>query len=834
MNTSDKNEINNNYKERLSDFLSRKKKNPPEILDSFRYNLIHKIVKDEYNSAPRDIYNALSFTIMDQLAEGWLDTQQQHHQNDAKRVYYLSMEFLIGRLLKMNIDNLHINTPVQKLLSELNFDFNKIEEMEADAGLGNGGLGRLAACFLESMATLNIPSFGYGIRYDYGLFKQHIENGWQIEKPDKWLENGYPWEIKRSEKYQINFYGHIEKDYNNEGKSVSIWKNAQKVFAVPYDIPVPGFNNKTVNTLRLWSAKTDDEFKLQIFNNGDFINAYKEKLTDENITKVLYPNDNVYAGQELRLKQEYFFCSASLQDILRRFKDNKEHKLENLPDKVVIQLNDTHPAIAIPELIRILMDIENLDFDKSWEITKKTFAYTNHTLLPEALEKWPETMLANILPRHLEIIYSINQKLMDDIQLKFGYNIEKMRKMSIIEEGQERMIRMAYLAVAGSFSINGVSALHTELIKSELLPDFYSMYPERFTNKTNGITPRRWLYKCNPRLSEIITSKIGMGWINNLNELKKLNDIEHKEHFAEGWEIIKKNNKKDLSNWFEKKYGFSFDPTSIIDVQSKRIHEYKRQLMNVMHAIYLYLQIKNNPNMDFTPRTILISGKAAPAYHVAKLYIKLINNVAKVINNDPKVNDKLKLFFVPNYNVSVAEMIIPATDLSEQISTAGKEASGTGNMKFALNGAITIGTLDGANVEIKEEVGDNNIYIFGLTTDEVIKYKKEGYNPQAHLNDCDLLPEVLELIKNGFFSPEQSDLFYPIYSNLINHDQYMIMADFKSYVASQQQISLDFLDRKLWTSKSIANVANIGKFSSDRTISEYNWDIWKATPITIE
>ncbi len=826
--------MENNYKERLSDILSRKETQVRPIEEAFKHNLTNKIVKDEYNSTPRDIYNALSYTIMDQLAEGWLETQRQHHYHDAKRVYYLSMEFLIGRLLKTNINNLHVDCQVQALLSKLNFDFNTIEDMEEDAGLGNGGLGRLAACFLESMATLGIPSFGYGIRYDYGLFKQDIENGWQIEKPDKWLENGYPWEIQRAEKYSINFYGHVEKSIDTDGKEISVWKNYNKVFAVPYDIPVPGFSNKTVNTLRLWSAKTDDEFKLQIFNNGDFINAYEEKLQDENITKILYPNDNVYAGLELRLKQEYFFCAASLQDIMRRFKENPSHDFKNIPNKIVIQLNDTHPAIAIPELIRILVDEENLNFDEAWDITKHTFAYTNHTLLPEALEKWPERMFSYMLPRHLEIIYLINTKLMEDLQIKFGPDMGRMQRMSIIEEGRDKMVRMAYLAVASSFSVNGVSELHSELIKKELLPDFYQLYPEKFKNKTNGITPRRWLYKCNNRLSELITSKIGTGWITNLNELKKLSSLKDKDRLIEGWEIIKNNNKKDLSNWLEKKYGFSFDHNSMVDVQTKRIHEYKRQLLNVMHVIHLYLKLKNNPDMPFAPRTVLIGGKAAPAYHVAKLYIKLINNVANVINNDPKVNAKLKLFFIPNYNVTVAEKIMPAADLSEQISTAGKEASGTGNMKFALNGALTIGTLDGANVEIKEEVGDENIYIFGLTAEEVTNLREEGYDPKKYINEYEPLQEVLELIRNGFFSPEQHDLFYPIYSNLINHDPYMIMADFKSYVECQEQVSKDFLNRELWLKKSIANVANVGKFSSDRTIAEYNWDIWKATPVEIK
>ncbi len=826
--------MNDNYKERLSNVLSRKGKETPLIEESFKHNLTHKIVKDEYNSTPMDIYQALSSTIMDNLADGWLETQRQHHFHDAKRVYYFSMEFLIGRLLKTNIDNLHVNCHVQELLTKLNVDFNDIEEMEADAGLGNGGLGRLSACFIESMATLNIPSFGYGIRYDYGLFRQNIEKGWQVEKPDKWLENGYPWEIKRSDKYEINYYGHVEKHNDQNGKEISVWTNYNKVFAVPYDIPVPGFNTGTVNTLRLWSSKSDDEFKLQIFNNGDFINAYEEKIHDENITKILYPNDNVYSGQELRLKQEYFFCAASLMDIMRRFKEDDNNDLSNIPNKVVIQLNDTHPAIAIPEFIRILVDDEGLDFNTAWNISKKTFAYTNHTLLPEALEKWPERMMAHMLPRHLEIIYLINNELMDDIQQKFGPDMGRMRKLSIIEEGAERMVRMAYLAVAGSFSVNGVSALHTELVKSDLMPDFFQLYPEKFRNKTNGITPRRWLYKCNNRLSELITSKIGAGWITNLHELKKLSELNNTEHLMEGWDIIKHNNKKDFSNFLEKNHGFCFDPSSLVDVQVKRIHEYKRQLMNIMHVIYQYIQLKNDPNMAFTPRTVLFGGKAAPAYHAAKLHIKLINSVANVINNDPKINDLLKVFFVPNYNVSIAEKIIPAADLSEQISTAGKEASGTGNMKFALNGALTIGTLDGANVEIKEEVGDDNIYIFGLKTPEVAKLKQSGYRPQEYVNGFEPLREIMELIRGGFFSPDQHDLFYPIYSNLMNNDPYMIMADFQSYVECQQRVSTDYLNRNLWTRKSIANVANIGKFSSDRTIAEYNWDIWRATPIEIK
>jgi len=818
---------------KLAEFLSKEIPNEP-IENAFANNLTFRLVKDDHNSTATDYYKCLAYTLRDRLAKRWLDTQRKHHKEDAKRVYYFSMEYLIGRLLKMNVDRLNLGDKVSELCEKIGVCFDDIEEREKDPGLGNGGLGRLAACFMDSIATLELPCFGYGIRYDYGLFRQKFEDGFQVEMPDRWLEDGYPWEIERPERYKVKFFGNTQTSIDANGKEVIEWLGTNDAFAIPYDIPVPGFLKGTVNTLRLWSAKSDDDFRLQIFNNGDYVNAYTEKINDENITKILYPNDNIYAGRELRLKQEYFFTSASLQDILRRFKDSSHHKLENIPDKIVIQLNDTHPAISIPELLRLLIDEEGLSFEEAWVISKKTFAYTNHTLMPEALEQWSEDLLGKLLPRHLEIIYLINEKLMDDIREKFGHDIDRMTRMSIIGETDHRVVKMAHLAVIGSFSVNGVSELHSELIKTNLLPDFYNLYPGRFNNKTNGITPRRWLYKCNPRLSHLITSNIGGDWLTDLTKLNKLTEHIDDPSFQEGWQIVKHTNKQKFAKYVKDLHGIIINPESMFDVQVKRMHEYKRQLMNVLHVIYLYLQIKNNPNLDIPPRTIIFSGKAAPGYQAAKLQIKLINSVANVINNDPLVNKKLQVHFIPNYNVSLAEHIIPASDLSEQISTAGKEASGTGNMKFALNGALTIGTLDGANIEIKEEVGDDNIFIFGLKAHEVIALKKKHYNPQIYIHKSDELQEVLRLLQNNFFCPNQRDLFKPLYTSLVYQDPFMIIADFQSYIDCQHRVSEEYKDTGLWTRKSIINVAKSGKFSSDRTISEYNWDIWKVSPIEIK
>ncbi|MDD5456836.1 MAG: glycogen/starch/alpha-glucan phosphorylase [Candidatus Margulisbacteria bacterium] len=816
--------------EKLNEFLSKRLPDEP-IENSFLNNLTYRLVKDQYTSTPLDYYKSLAYTLRDRLAKRWLETQQTHHKKDVKRAYYLSMEFLIGRLLKMNVDRLNLGNSVKDLFAKLGIDFETIEEIEPDSGLGNGGLGRLAACFLDSIATLGIPCFGYGIRYDYGLFRQKIINGYQVEVADKWLADGYPWEIERPERYTIQYHGNSQKTRTADGKEVVEWVNSNNVIAIPYDIPVPGFLNNTVNTLRLWAAKSDDEFGFEIFNNGDYVNAYMEKINDENVSKVLYPNDNTYAGRELRLKQEFFFSSASLQDILRRFKEKENYDFKEFPEKAVIQLNDTHPSVAIPELLRLLIDKEGLSFDEAWNITKKSFAYTNHTLMPEALERWPEKMFGFLLPRHLELIYLINETLMNDIRAKYGPDFDRMRRMSIIEEGTERMVRMAYLAVVGSFSVNGVSELHSELLKSHLLSDFYDIYPKRFHNVTNGITHRRWLYKCNPRLAHLVTSKVGGEWLTDLKQLKGLENHLEDPSFKEGWQIIKRNNKIGLSNWLYKHNEVSFNPDSLFDVQVKRIHEYKRQLMNILHVIYMYLVIKNHPAKEIVPRTVLFAGKAAPAYQMAKLHIKLINSIAHVINNDPKVSEKLKVYFIPNYNVSTAEKIIPATDLSEQISLAGTEASGTGNMKFALNGALTIGTLDGANVEIMQEVGKENIFIFGLKAPEVEDLKKKNYNPKPYIEKNEILKEIMQLIQTGFFEPGQPEIFRPIYNSLTYQDPFMVIADFESYIKCQERVSDEFLDKDKWARKSIINVANMGKFSSDRSITDYNKNIWKITPI---
>ncbi len=819
--------------ERLKDFLSQKIHNEP-IQKSFLNNLKFRLVKDEFTAGKSDFYRSLAYTLRDRLANQWLITQREHHGKDTKRIYYFSLEFLMGRLLKMNIDNLNLLDDVKELFMTLGLTSEQIEEVERDPGLGNGGLGRLAACFLDSIATLQIPCFGYGIRYDYGLFRQKIVNGYQVELPDDWLTDGNPWEIERPERFTIQFYGNVRRIISSEGTEKVEWVNTNNLMAIPYDTPIPGFANGTVNTLRLWSAKSDEEFRLQFFNNGEYIKAYQDKIIDENVTKILYPNDNTSVGLELRLKQEFFFCSASLQDIIRRYKEDHASDFSKFSDKVAIQLNDTHPSISIPELMRLLIDINGLSYETAWEITQKTFAYTNHTLMPEALEKWPEWLVAKILPRHLEIIYWINAKFMEKISILYKGDIKKMADMSIIEEGQEKKVRMAYLAIVSSFSVNGVAALHSELLKTDLLPNFYAVFPEKFNNKTNGITHRRWLLQANPRLANLITSKIDAQWLINLEELKRLEEHQNDQNFKEGWQIIKHNNKADFCRYLEGKYGFIVDPHSLFDVQVKRIHEYKRQLLNIMHVIYLYLEIKNNPNKTFAPRTVFIGGKAAPAYHMAKLHIKLINSVSAIINNDTQVCDKLRLYFVPEYNVSLAERIIPAADLSEQISTAGREASGTGNMKFSLNGALTIGTLDGANIEIMEHVGKDNIFIFGLTSDDVKTIKNQGYNPRSYIEKSAHLQEILGLIKSGFFCPEQHDLFYPIFDSLVYNDPFLVLADFDAYIACQNDVSTAYQNTGAWTQKAIINVANMGFFSSDRTIMEYNRDIWKIPPVPID
>lgn len=801
---------------------------------SFLDHLEFSLGRDRYTSTPLTAFQSLVLTIRDRLIEKWLKTQQTYYDLDVKRVYYLSMEFLMGRSLGNSLINMDLLQECHEALHELGYDLEKLRQVEVDAGLGNGGLGRLAACFLDSMATLEIPCYGYGIRYEYGIFKQKIIDGNQVESPDNWLRYGNPWEIPRPEYlYPVNFYGKALQYKSSSGKLVSEWIDTEQVMAMAYDTPIPGYRNNTVNTLRLWSALATRDFDLKYFNDGDYMRALRDKNESEIISKVLYPNDNNYTGKELRLKQEYFFVSASLQDILRRYKKNHV-SFEEFPEKNAIQLNDTHPALAIAEMMRLLVDVEGIDWETAWNLTQRTFAYTNHTVMPEALEKWPVSMLETVLPRHLQIIYEINYRFLESVRVKYPDDVAKWKRMSLIEERQEKSVRMAYLAIVGSHSVNGVAALHTEILKRDLFHDFYDFYPEKFNNKTNGVTQRRWLRKCNPRLSELITETIGDAWVKDLYELKKLAQYAEDPAFQERWRAIKRANKQSLARLIEKEHGFQVNLDSIFDAQIKRIHEYKRQLLNVLHIIALYNRIKDNPNRDFVPRTVIFGGKAAPGYRMAKLIIKLINSVGHLVNNDPSVRDLLRVVFLADYRVSLAEKIIPATELSEQISTAGTEASGTGNMKLGLNGALTIGTMDGANIEIYEEVGAENIFIFGLRAEEV-QQLSSTYDPRTYYESNPELRRVLDMLRDGFFNPHQRDLFYPIFQSLLEGgDKYMLLADFQSYLDCQEIVSETYLKPEVWNRMSILNTANLGKFSSDRTIQQYADEIWRVKPVKVE
>ena len=785
----------------------------------------HHLGKDCERAGIFDNYIGIAYAVRDRLIERWLATQRSYYKRSVKRVYYLSLEFLVGRTLGNSMVNLGIDNDCTKALEDMGYKMEDIREAEWDAGLGNGGLGRLAACFLDSLATLGIPSYGYGIRYEYGLFYQRIKDGYQVETPDNWLRYGNPWEIDRhGHLFPVYYYGRVNQYIDSKGILKNEWVDTEEIMAMACDTPVPGYKNDNVINMRLWTAKSSRDFDLTFFNSGNYIQAVETKAKSESISKVLYPADHIKEGRLLRLKQQYFFVSATFQDILRRYK-KEEPSFDNFTKKVAVQLNDTHPAIAIPEFMRILLDIEGLPWEKAWEITVGTFAYTNHTIMPEALEKWPVPMFESLLPRHIQIIYEINRRFLEEVNWRFPGDSEKRKKMSLIEEGDEKFIRMANLAIVGSHSTNGVSGLHTEIIKNQTFKDFYDMFPERFNNKTNGITPRRWLRKANPLLSDLITEKIGEGWITNLDELKKITPLAEDKKFREKWMEVKRENKKMLAAYILKRHNITVDAESMFDVQIKRMHEYKRQLLNVLHVITLYNRIKNKK--DVAPRTVIFAGKAAPAYWMAKLIIKLIHSVAEVVNHSKAVKDKLKVVFMNNYNVSLAERIIPAADLSEQISTAGTEASGTGNMKLSLNGALTIGTLDGANIEIMNEVGKDNIFIFGLTTEEVMQIKNSGYNPYDYYEKNQELKEVLNMIEKGYFSPENTNLFKPIVDSLLrNGDTYMLLCDYESYINCQERVSKLYEDRHEWAKKSILNVANMGKFSSDRTIREYAKEIW--------
>merc|ERR1719427_1086191 len=732
--------------------------------------------------------------------------------------------------------NLGINNEVEEAMYQLGLQKEEIEENEVDAGLGNGGLGRLAACFLDSMATLGMPAYGYGIRYEYGIFSQKIENFEQVEEPDDWLRHGNPWEKGRPEyTVQVNFYGNVIEE---EGRRK--WVNTQVVLAMPYDNPIPGYNNNVCNTLRLWSAKSPLHFNLKVFNTGDYIQSVLDRNLAENISRVLYPNDNMFEGKELRLKQEYFVCAATLNDVIRRFKTSKFGSREvtrtdfsQLPDKVALQLNDTHPAIAIPELMRILLDLEGLEWEAAWDITTRCCAYTNHTILPEALERWPVSMLAELLPRHLEIIFHINHLHMEAVRARYGEDHARLRALSCIEEDGEKRVNMAHLAIIGSHAVNGVAAIHSDLIKKHLFHPFHQLWPEKFQNKTNGITPRRWLLLCNPMLADLISDKIGEDWPVHLEQLAELRQFAKDTKFQDEVMKVKQNNKNKLAAFLSEQTGIEINPNSLFDIQVKRIHEYKRQLLNILHIITLYNRIKQNPTAPFVPRTVMIGGKAAPGYYVAKQIIKLFNRVPAVINADPVVGDKLKVVFLENYRVSLAEKIVPAADLSEQISTAGTEASGTGNMKFMLNGALTVGTLDGANVEMAEEMGSENIFIFGMTVEEGETLQQRGYNALDYYHACPELKQVIDMIKDGYFTPgsyESRNEFCNVVELLLQNDRFFTLADYKAYIAAQDLVSATYSDRARWAEMAIMNIASSGKFSSDRTISQYAREIWGIEP----
>ncbi|XP_049834572.1 glycogen phosphorylase [Schistocerca gregaria] len=800
---------------------------------SFNRHLHYTLVKDRNVSTPRDYYFALAHCVRDNLVSRWIRTQQYYYEKDPKRIYYLSLEYYMGRSLQNTMINLGIQNACDEAMYQLGLDIEELEELEEDAGLGNGGLGRLAACFLDSMATLGLAAYGYGIRYEYGIFAQKIKNGQQVEEPDDWLRFGNPWEKARPEyMLPVNFYGRVED--TPQGKK---WVDTQIVFAMPYDSPIPGYGNNVVNTLRLWSAKSPVEFNLKFFNDGDYIQAVLDRNLAENISRVLYPNDNFFEGKELRLKQEYFMCAATLQDIIRRFKASKfgsrdavRTSFDQFPEKVAIQLNDTHPSMAIPELQRILVDVEGLPWEKAWDIVVRTCAYTNHTVLPEALERWPVHMIEIILPRHMQIIYYINHLHLEEVGKKYPGDLDKLRRMSLIEEHGEKTVNMAHLCIVGSHAVNGVAAIHSDILKKDVFHDFYEMTPHKFQNKTNGITPRRWLLLCNPGLADLIAEKIGEDWIVHLEQLQKLKAFSKDATFQRAILKVKQENKLKLAQLLEKEYNVKVNPASMFDIQVKRIHEYKRQLLNCLHIITMYNRIKRNPNVKISPRTIMIGGKAAPGYYMAKNIIKLICSVGNVVNNDPVIGDKLKVIFLENYRVTLAERIMPAADLSEQISTAGTEASGTGNMKFMLNGALTIGTLDGANVEMAEEMGRDNIFIFGMTVDEVEELKKRGYNAYEYYNRNPEIRQCIDQIQNGFFSPGNPDEFKDVADMLMKFDRFYLLADYEAYIKCQEKVGEVYQNQSKWTEMAINNIASSGKFSSDRTIAEYAREIWGVEP----
>jgi len=807
---------------------SKSREMKQEILD----NLYYLQGKSRALATMNDWYIAVAYTVRNRMMKNWVRLLERLHDKDLKIVGYLSAEFLMGPHLGNALINLDIFDEIKDAAEQLELDINQVLQQEEEPGLGNGGLGRLAACFLDSLTTLKIPAIGYGIRYEFGIFDQQIRDGWQIETTDKWLQRGNPWEIARPELcFNVKLGGHTENYYDSEGKYRVKWIPLYEVKGIPYDTAVPGYKNNAINLLRLWKSEAAESFDFNAFNKGDYYGAVDEKIFSETISKILYPNDEPERGKKLRLAQQYFFVSCSLQDVLR-LQNLRGLKIEDLSSAFALQLNDTHPAIAVAELMRLLIDENNFDWDTAWSITQNTLSYTNHTLLPEALEKWSLPLFASLLPRHLEIIYEINSRFLNEVKIKANGNDQLVRRLSIIDEDGERYVRMAHLACIGSHAVNGVSALHTELLKRDVMHDFYELSPEKFLNVTNGVTPRRWIKLYNPKLAALIARNIGERWLTNLEtELIKLEKFADNKGFKEIWGQIKHQNKAALANIIKERTGIDVNPDSLFDVQVKRLHEYKRQHLNVLHIIHLYNEIKKNPSTEIVPRTFIFGGKAAPGYFMAKLIIKLINSVGQVVNNDADVAGRIKVVFFPDFNVKNGEHIYRAADLSEQISTAGKEASGTGNMKFSLNGALTIGTYDGANVEICEAVGAENFFLFGLNADEVMDVKSKGYHPYEIYSNNSELKEAIDLIRSGIFSGDDANLFKPIIDSLLEHDPYLVLHDFQSYVECQQKVSDAYNDKEHWIKMSILNVARMGKFSSDRSIREYCEKIWHVKPL---
>jgi starch phosphorylase len=807
----------------------------PSDAESLKRDVIRHVVSslgcDYQRTSRHNYYLGLALSVRDRLIDGWVKTQRAFYDHRAKRVYYLSLEYLPGKSLANNLHCLGLYDVARQAMQDLGLSLEELEEEEWDAGLGNGGLGRLASCYLDSMATLGIPAFGYGIRYDYGIFHQVIQDGAQVERSDNWMRAGDPWQFTRGlYLYTVRFGGRVHCWTDEQGRLRHQWVDADEVMALACDLLVPGYGNGRVLNMRLWSARSSREFDLHYFNTGDYVGAVEQKVRSENISKVLYPSEEARGGRELRLRQQYFFVSASLQDILRRYR-KKHPDFSRLPDKVAVQLNDTHPTIAIPELMRILLDEELLDWDAAWDICTRTFAYTNHTILPEALETWPVDLLQRVLPRHMELIYEINRRFLDQVEARWPGNGARRAALSIIQENHEgKVVRMAHLAIVGSHSVNGVSALHTDILKERVFREFHALYPERLNNKTNGVTPRRWLLSANPGLSSILDERVGPGWVTDLERLRGLEAHADDPALHRRWQAMRRENKERLCAYVLRKTGMILDPSTLFDVHVKRIHEYKRQVLNVLHVLTLYNRVRDaggDPGGDFVPRTVLFGGKAAPSYHAAKLTIRLVNAVAARVNVDPAAQGLLSVLFLPNYCVSVAERVIPATDLSEQISMAGMEASGTGNMKFGLNGALTIGTLDGANVEMREAVGEANMFIFGHTEGEVAALHREGYDPRALCEQDPELRRALDMLVDGSLAPDHPHLFAPLYDGLVHHgDRWCVLADYRAYVQAQEAVSRLYQDQEEWTRRSILNTARLGRFSSDRSIREYARDIW--------